>query len=116
MGIILKAAGFELQNLLCKKLFWIITSVYAMLTLAICLFSDLRQSYFSAVESVPIMLLDFIAPVFLVAIMISTLSAVFVWDKENNTNQIPAACLTGKKDAVLLKCLQQSFCLFWLAY
>lgn len=105
MGTILKVARFELQNLLCKKLFWIITSVYAMFTLAICLLSDLRQSYFSAVESVPIMLLDFIAPVFLVAILISTLSPVFVGDKENNTNQIPATCLTGKKGRSIAKML-----------
>lgn len=103
MITMLKVAWLELENFLCKKIFWLLIAIYTIFTLAICLLPNLRQSYFSTIESIPIMLLNFIVPVFLAVILISTLSSAFVSDRENNVNQIPFTCLTGKKGHSLAK-------------
>ena len=105
MVTILKVVLLELENFLCKKTLWILTAIYTISAFVICLFPDLRQSYFADIESVPVMLLNFVAPVFLVIILISMLSPVFVGDKENNVNQIPAACLVGRKGRSIAKML-----------
>ncbi len=102
---ILKVAWFELEHHLCKKSVWCLTAIYTVFTALICMFPNLRQSYFSDIESVSIMLLNFIAPVFLAIILIGTLSSAFAGDTENNVNQIPAVCLTGRKGRSIAKML-----------
>lgn len=87
----------ELENLLCKKIPWLLTGGYIAAALVICLWEDLRQSYFAVMESVPVMLLNFAAPVFLVTILLSALAPVFAGDREQNMDQIPAACLAGRR-------------------
>lgn len=103
MAHILKAVWFELENFLCKKTLWLLTAAYTVFAFAVCLFPDLRQSYFSDIESVPVMLLNFIAPVFLAVIVIGICSPAFAGDKENHVNQIPSACLIGKMGRSIIK-------------
>lgn len=105
MSYILKAAWLELENFLSKKALWILITAYAGFTFAVCLLPDLRQSYFANIESVPVMLLNFIAPVFLVVILTGMLSPVFAGDRENNVNLIPSACLIGKTGRSIAKML-----------
>lgn len=109
MVTILKVVRLELENFLCQKTLWVLTVIYTISAFGICLFPDLRQSYFANLESVPIMLLNFIAPVFLVIILTSMLSPVFVGDMENNVDQIPAACLAGRKGRSIAKMLAAIF-------
>ena len=108
MKIILKIAGFELENLLYRKINWILAAAYTASAFILCLFDGFRQSYFSDVESVPIILIHFIAPFFLAAILITALSPVFAGDKEQGVNQIPAACLIGSKGRSIAKILAGS--------
>ncbi len=105
MFSILKVAWLELQNHLCKKTIWLLTAIYTVFTLSVCVFPDLQQSYFSSIESIPIMLLNFIAPVFLSVILIGMLSSTFAGDIENNVNQIPSTCLAGKEGRSIAKIL-----------
>lgn len=105
MAVILKITWLEFENLLCKKMLWLLTAAYAAFTFAVCKLSDLRQSYFNNIESVPVMLLNFIAPVILAVLIIGVLSPVFVGDREHNVNQIPAACLAGRKGRSIAKML-----------
>ncbi|MCM1065721.1 MAG: hypothetical protein NC420_14905 [Eubacterium sp.] len=92
-----RIVGFELENLLCKKVPWVMTAAYTAAALVICLWEELRQSYFAMMESVPVMLLNFVAPVFLAMILIGALAPVFAGDREQNVDQIPAACLAGRR-------------------
>lgn len=108
MKIILKIAGFELENLVYRKMNWILAAAYTASAFILCLFDGFRQSYFSDVESVPIILIHFIAPFFLAAILITALSPVFAGDKEQGINQIPAACLIGSKGRSIAKILAGS--------
>ena len=103
MKAILKATWFEFENLFCEKVTWIIATVYALICLVICWSEYLRESYFSLMESVPVMLNNFILPYVLVVILAITLSPVFAGDKERRTDQIPAACLIGKKGRSIAK-------------
>lgn len=103
MRVILRAVRYEFENLFLNRGVWILIAVYAMLTLVICLSDSLRLSYFSVMESVPILLLNFVAPVFLVFISISTLSPVFAGDIEQKISQIPAVCLIGRKGRSIAK-------------
>lgn len=97
MKAILKTVRFELENLLGKKAAWILSAAYALFALVICVSEDLRQSYFSAIESVPVMLNNFVLPIVLILILIAVLSPVFAGDKEQRIEQIPATCLIGSK-------------------
>lgn len=103
MAGILKIAWLELENFLGRKILWLLTAAYAAFTFAVCLLPDLRQSYFSGIGSVPVMLLDLIAPVVLAGMIISVLSPVFVGDREKNADQIPAACLAGRTGRSIAK-------------
>lgn len=105
ISMILQIAGLELENLLCKKIIWIFNAAYVILMLAVCLWDYLRQSYFTVMESVPVMLMNFVAPVFLAMILIGVLSPVFAGDREQNVNQIPATCLVGRRGRSTAKLL-----------
>ena len=102
---ILCIVGLELENLLCKKVMWILNAVYVMLMLAVCLSDYLRQSYFNVMESVPVMLMNFMAPVFQAMILIGVLSPAFAGDREQNVSQIPMACLAGRRGRSAAKLL-----------
>ena len=103
MKAILKTARFELENLLGKKATWILTGVYTLFVFAVCFSEDLRQSYFSVMESVPIMLNNFVLPIVLISILVGVISPVFAGDKEQKIEQIPAACLIGSKGRSIAK-------------
>lgn len=103
MKVILKTAWFEFENLFCKKATWIIAAVYTLISLVICLSEDFRESYFSLIESVPVMLNNFVLPYVLVVILVISLSPVFAGDKERRIEQIPAACLIGSKGRSIAK-------------
>ena len=103
MKAILKTARFELENLLRKKATWILTGVYTLFVFAVCFSEDLRQSYFSVMESVPIMLNNFVLPIVLISILVGVISPVFAGDKEQKIEQIPAACLIGSKGRSIAK-------------
>ena len=97
MKNILHAALFELENMLAKKSTWLIAAAYTLFSLAICLSEQLRQSYFSLTESLPVTLYNFVLPYALVLILLSALSPTFAGDRERGIEQIPAACFIGKK-------------------
>lgn len=103
MKAILKTTRFELENLLGKKATWILTAAYALFVFAVCFSENLRQSYFSTMESVPIMLNNFVLPIVLISILIGVISPVFAGDKEQRIEQIPAACLIGSKGRSIAK-------------
>lgn len=103
MKAILKTARFELENLLGKKATWILTAAYTLFAFVICFSEDLRQSYFSTMESVPVMLGNFVLPIVLISILIGVISPVFAGDKEQRIEQIPAACLIGSKGRSIAK-------------
>lgn len=103
MKAILKTARFELENLLEKKVTWVLTAVYTFLTFVVCFSDDLRQSYFSTMESLPVTLNNFVLPIVLISILISVISPVFAGDKEREIDQIPAACLVGSKGRSIAK-------------
>ena len=103
MKAILRTALFELENLLKKKAIWILSAAYAILTFAVCFLDDLRQSYFSAMESLPVALNNFVLPIVLIAVIISVMSPVYAGDKEQETDQIPVTCLVGRKGRSIAK-------------
>lgn len=103
MKAILKTARFELENLLGKKAIWILIAAYTLFAFVVCFSDDLRQSYFSTMESVPIMLNNFVLPIVLISILIGVISPVFAGDKEQRIEQIPAACLIGSKGRSIAK-------------
>ncbi len=97
MKKIARTSLFELENLLNKKSTWIIAAAYTLFSLVICLSESLRQSYFSLTESVPVTLYNFVLPFVLALIFVGAVSPVFAGDKECGIEQIPAACLIGRK-------------------
>ncbi len=103
MKAILKTVRFELENLLWNKATLIFSAAYVLIVFAICFSEDLRQSYFSAMESVPVMLNNFVLPIALIFILIAVVSPVFAGDKEQRIEQIPAACLIGSKGRSIAK-------------
>lgn len=103
MKVILRAVQYEFENLFLNRGVWILMAAYVMLTFVICLSDSLRLSYFSFMESISVLLLNFVAPVFLVFILISTLSPVFAGDTEQKISQIPTACLIGRKGRSIAK-------------
>ena len=103
MKAMLKIARFELENLLGKKVTWIITVLYTLFVFVVCFSENLRQSYLPTMESVPVMLSNFILPFALVSILIGVISPVFAGDKEQRMEQIPAACLVGSKGRSIAK-------------
>lgn len=103
MKAILRTARFELENLLEKKATWILTAAYTFITFAVCFSDNLRQSYFSTTESLPVALNNFVMPIVLISILISVISPVFADDKEHGTDQIPATCLVGSKGRSIAK-------------
>lgn len=60
-----------------KPAAWPITAGFALMALAGCLFEGLRQSYCSAVGSLPLFLLDLAAPSFLALSLVASLCPVF---------------------------------------
>lgn len=100
---ILKSSRFELENLLFKRSVWIITAIYTLFSLVICLSEDLRHSYFSIMESVPVTLNNVALPIALVFILISALAPIFANDREQKIEQIPAACFIGSKGRSIAK-------------
>ncbi len=103
MKAILKTVRFELENLLGNKATLIFSTAYVLIVFAICFSEDLRQSYFSAMENVPVMLNNFVLPIALILILIAVVSPVFAGDKEQRIEQIPAACLIGSKGRSIAK-------------
>lgn len=103
MKTILRIARLELENLLEKKVTWILTAAYTFFTFIVCISEDLRQSYFSTMESLPVELNNFVLPIVLVSILISVISPVFAGDKEQETYQIPATCLVCSKGRNIAK-------------
>lgn len=97
MKIILKISLFELENLLGKKSGWILSAAYFLISFAICFSEELRQSYFSMTESVPVTLFNFVLPIAIVIIIVSVLSQIFAEDKETGVNQMAAVCFIGEK-------------------
>lgn len=106
---VLKVIGLEFENFLCKRYPWIFTAFYVLFTVLVCLFPGFRQSYFSDIDSVTVMLMNFIAPVVLAVILISTLSAAFGGDREKSVCQIPMTCLIGRKGRSAAKVLAAIF-------
>ncbi len=105
MKTILHISVLELENLLCKKLVWLTAAGYVLAALTICLCDGLRQSYFYDVESLPIELTNFVEPYFLATALISALAPVFAGDREQNLDQLSAACLAGRKGRTAAKIL-----------
>ncbi len=70
MKIILSTSLFELENLLFKKITWLIAMAYTLFSIVICISENLRQSYFSLTESVPVTLCNFVLPYILVLIFL----------------------------------------------
>ena len=105
MKTILHISVLELENLLCKKLVWLTAAGYVLAALTICLCDSLRQSYFYDVESLPIELTNFVEPYFLATALISALAPVFAGDREQNLDQLSAACLAGRKGRTAAKIL-----------
>lgn len=103
MNAILTTSRYEFENLICKRSVWVISAAYLALNIVICLSKELRESYFSTIENVPVMLNNFVLPIVLVGILITTLSSVFAGDKEQGIGQIPAACLIGRKGRSVAK-------------
>ena len=105
MKTILHISVLELENLLCKKLVWLTAAGYVLAALTICLCDSLRQSYFYDVENLPIELTNFVEPYFLATALISALAPVFAGDREQNLDQLSAACLAGGKGRTAAKIL-----------
>ena len=77
MGKICPVIWFELEHLMRNKLMWFLTSAYSLSVIIICLIDTLRITYFHAIQSIPVMCLDFILPILLVILQIVTLSPIF---------------------------------------
>jgi len=103
MKIILSTSLFELENLLFKKATWLISMAYTLFSIVICILDNLRQSYFSLTESLPVTLYNFVLPFVLVFILMSALSPVFAGDREHRIEQIPLTCLIGRKGRSISK-------------
>lgn len=103
MKIIIITSLLELENLLFKKATWLIAMAYTLFSIVICISENLRQSYFSLTESVPVTLYNFVLPFVLVFILMSALSPVFAGDREHRIEQIPLTCLIGRKGRSISK-------------
>ena len=103
MKTVFKVSLFELENLLSKKIVCISTAGYALTCFVICISRNLRYSYFSITESVPVSLNNFILPIVLILILAGSLTPVFAGDKEQGIEQIPATCLIGSKGRSIAK-------------
>lgn len=87
----------EFENLLYNRWSAILLSLYSIITIIISISEYLQKTYFDVISSVPVMLLNVIAPIFLILIIVLSLSQVFAGEIENNTNQIPNTCYLGEK-------------------
>ena len=105
MKTILCVSILELENLLRKKLVWLIAGGYALAALAVCLLDGFRMSYFYDVESLPVELANFVEPYFLAAALIAALAPAFTGDREQNLGQLSATCLAGRKGRCAAKLL-----------
>ena len=105
MKTILCVSILELENLLRKKLVWLIAGGYALAALAVCLLDGFRMSYFYDVESLPVELANFVEPYFLAAALIAALAPAFTGDREQNLGQPSATCLAGRKGRCAAKLL-----------
>lgn len=94
---ILRILKMEFENLLYNRFSWILLSLYAIIAMIISTSEYLQETYFDVISSVPVMLMNMIAPIFLILIIVLSLSQVFAGEIENNTNQIPNTCYMGKK-------------------
>lgn len=103
MGKICPVIWFELEHLMRNKLMWFLTSAYSLSVIIICLIDTLRITYFHAIQSVPVMCLDFILPILLVILQIVTLSPIFAGGINQQSNQIPATCVIGRKRRSIAK-------------
>lgn len=103
MKIILSTSLYELENLLFKKTTWLIAMAYTLFSVVICISENLRRSYFSLTESVPVTLCNFVLPYVLVLILMCVLSPIFAGDKEHGIEQIPSTCLIGRKGRSISK-------------
>lgn len=97
MKSVLQICKMEFENLLYNHWSWIIVSIYSIIAIIISVSSYLQKTYFDVISSVPVMFLNIIAPIFLILIIVISLSQVFAGETENNTNQIPNTCQIGKK-------------------
>lgn len=103
-----------------KPAAWPITAGFALMALAGCLFEGLRQSYCSAVGSLPLFLLDLAAPSFLALSLVASLCPVFAGRDERAAAELAGACRLGPAGAVLAKLLgalgfSECLCLiYWL--
>lgn len=103
MKIIFSTSLFELENLLFKKITWLIAMAYTLFSIVICISENLRQSYFSLTESVPVTLCNFVLPYVLVLIFMCVLSPILAGDREHGIEQIPSTCLIGRKGRSISK-------------
>lgn len=87
----------EFENLLYDRWSWLFVVIYAIVSLIISASGYLQKTYFDMISSIPVMLINFVAPIFVVLIILIALSQVFAKEKENNTNQIPNTCYIGSK-------------------
>lgn len=95
--------GWELFRLLTRPAAWGSCAAYTAAALGVCLSPGLRESYFSAIESVPVQLMNFAAPYFLTVALVAVLSSVFAGERESGTWLIPSACRTGRKGRAAAK-------------
>lgn len=103
MKIIMRTSIFELENLLFKKITWLMAAIYALFSIVICVSEGFRQSYFAFTENVPVTLCNFALPFVLVIILTGALSPIFAGDREYGIEQIPKTCLIGRKGRSISK-------------
>lgn len=74
----------------------ILSVIYILFLITVNLSDSLQESYFSITASLPVMLINFVLPPFLVLIISFSIMPVFASETERNTNQIPFSCYIGR--------------------
>lgn len=96
---------YETENLIKKRFVWILIAVYTLFSAFLNISNSFRDGYFPYVESVAVMLINLVLPLFLGLIAISSLPTSFTEDRVAGIDPLSQTCLLGKKKRNTAKAL-----------
>ncbi len=103
----LRTVRLEFQNMLGKRLPWLVCGGFCLAVLAVRFCPGLRESYFPSTwaESLLLVVLEFLLPYFLMAALVAALLPVFAGEEERGLRDTAGPCLLGKRRQTFAKVL-----------
>ena len=103
----LRTVWLELQNLLGKRIPWLVWGSFCLTVLAARFFPRLRESYLPTTwaESLLLVVLEFLLPYFLMGALVAALLPVFAGREERGFQDTAIPCLLGKRGRAFTKVL-----------